>query len=76
MLSRACCFVECRLLRDSGAVTVCVNDALRVECPTDQTFDASVTELPSELGKILANRLMIESQQPILSLVMIDRTPP
>ena len=54
----------------------CRDDILTVTWSTDVTFNATVTEIPEDLRQRLTDRLIIESRDPYLSLVIINNIPP
>ena len=53
----------------------CADDILTVKWSTDITYDGTVTEVPSELYQELTDRLVEQSEYPILDLLIISRNP-
>ena len=68
--------VDCTVPDGADAILSCANDTLLVNWPTNQTYPASVTEIPSALKRTLNDRLAMESKYPILNLVAATKSPP
>lgn len=72
----------CLMLTDCGPISgskvrlECLNDIMTLTWPTDVTYNATVTELPSQLKQRLMKRLVVVSQYPILDVVIFTLTPP
>ena len=67
---------DCAPISGSKVRLECKNDVLSVIWPTDLTYNATVTEIPPQLSQTLTNRLIEESQHPILELVIFTINPP
>ena len=54
----------------------CKNDTLKVTWSTDVVYDSTVNQIPDDIRQRLTDRLLFESQHPILSLVIVTKSPP
>ena len=54
----------------------CKNDTLTVTWPTDVTYAAAVTDIPDGIRQKITQRLIKESNFPILNLVVPTNNPP
>lgn len=67
-------FLDCNPVVD--VETSCKNDILTVTWSTDTTYDGRVSEIPTDSYNRLTDRLIEESNYPILGLVVTSRIPP
>ena len=54
----------------------CKNDTLTVTWPTNVTYAAAVTDIPNVVRQKITQRLIKESNFPILNLVVPTNNPP
>ena len=64
-----CYFSDCKPLTHA-------NDTLTVTWPTDVTYAAAVTDIPNVVRQKITQRLIKESNFPILNLVVPTNNPP
>ena len=67
---------DCKPVEGSKVRLECTDDKLIVTWPTNLSFDATMTEIPTQIKQALTKRLVEESKHPILDLVIFTLSPP